>query len=326
MTDSYLFRLLCLSMASFFLVHLALGATLSLLAPAAIRLSERLRPQLAARLLLLLRLAPTGLSLLMIAGLLAPSYLWLEPRTTTEPIGWVCLAAAALGVAVWSLSITRALRAVGRSLRHIRHCQRTARKIHLRGETAPVWLMEDPAPLVMLAGVLRSRLLISRKVVSALSADQLSAVLQHERAHSRSRDNFKRLLVVLAPGILPFSSGFSRLEQAWARVAEWAADDSAAAGDSCRSLTLAAALVSVARLGAVPPPPVLVTSLMPNGIDLSARVDRLLHFVPATAKPGRVAKLLSGGAGVLLGASVIALMAQPVTLHAAHEFLEELIR
>jgi hypothetical protein len=65
---------------------------------------------------------------------------------------------------------------------------------------------------------------------------------------------------------------------------------------------------------------------MPNGIDLSARVDRLLHFVPATAKPGRVAKLLSGGAGVLLGASVIALMAQPVTLHAAHEFLEELIR
>jgi hypothetical protein len=64
---------------------------------------------------------------------------------------------------------------------------------------------------------------------------------------------------------------------------------------------------------------------MAKGIDLSARVDRLLHFVPATAKPGGVAKLLSGG-GVLLGACVITLMAQPVTLRAAHEFLEELIR
>src|ERR1017187_9016472 len=71
MTGSYLFRLLCLSMASFFLVHLALAAALSLLGPAAIRLSERFRPQLAVRLLLLLRLAPTGLSLLMVAGLLA---------------------------------------------------------------------------------------------------------------------------------------------------------------------------------------------------------------------------------------------------------------
>jgi hypothetical protein len=301
-------------MASFFLVDLALGAVLFLLAPGAIRLSERLRPQLAARLLLLLRLAPAGLSLLMVAGLLAPSYLWLEPRAATEPIGWVCLAAAALGVAVWSLSITRALRAAGRSLRHIRHCQRTARKTCLG------------APLVMLAGVLRSRLVISRKVVSALSAEQLAAVLRHERAHSRSRDNFKRLLVLLAPGVLPFFRGFSGLEQAWARVAEWAADDFAAAGDSHRSLTLAAALVRVARLGAVPPPPVLVTSLMANGIDLSARVDRLLHFVPAAAKPGRIARLLSGGAGVLLGACVITLMAQPVTLRAAHEFLEALIR
>ena len=326
MTGSYLFRLLCLSMASFFLVHLALGSALSLLAPAAIRLSERLRPQLAARWLLLLRLAPTGLSLLMVAGLLAPSYLWLEPRATTEPIGWVCLAAAALGAAVWSLSITRALRAAGRSLRHNRRCQRVARKTYLRGEAAPVWVMEAAAPLVMLAGVLRSRVVISRKVMSALSADQLAAVLRHERAHRRSRDNFKRLLILLAPGILPLFRGFSGVEQAWARVAEWAADDFAVAGDSHRSLTLAAALVRVARLGAVPATPVMVTSLMPSGIDLSARVDRLLHFVPSTAKPGRAARLLSGVAGVLMGASVIALIARPVTLHAAHEFLETLIR
>jgi Zn-dependent protease with chaperone function len=325
MTGSYLLRLLCLSMASFFLVHLALGAALSLLAPAAIRLLERFRPQLAARLLLLLRLAPASLSLLIVAGVLAPSYLWLEPRTTTEPIGWICLAAAALGLSVLSLSSVRALRAAGRSFRHVRYCQRAGHKTYLRGETAPVCLMEDPAPVVMLAGVLRSRLVISRKVVTALSADQLAAVLRHERAHSRSHDNLKRLLVLLTPGMFPFFRGFGRLDQAWARVAEWAADDFAVAGDSHRSLTLAATLVRVARLGAVPPPPTLATCLMSNAMDLSARVDRLLHFVPAT-ESSSLARLFSGGASVLLGASVIVLMAQPVTLHAAHEFLEALIR
>jgi hypothetical protein len=125
--------------------------------------------------------------------------------------------------------------------------------------------------------------------------------------------------------MLPFFRGFNRLEQAWARVAEWAADDLAVAGDSHRSLTLAAALVRVARLGAVPPPPALVTPLMPTSVDLSARVDRLLHFVPS-ANPGPFVRLLSGAAGVLLGVSVIALMVRPVTLYAAHEFLEELIR
>jgi hypothetical protein len=89
----------------------------------------------------------------------------------------------------------------------------------------------------------------------------------------------------MAPGILPFFHGFSRLEQAWARVTEWAADDFAVAGDTHRSLTLAAALVRVARLGKVPAPPVLVTSLMPNGVDLSARVDRLLTSSPPHPNP-----------------------------------------
>jgi Zn-dependent protease with chaperone function len=325
MTGSYLLRLFCLCLASFFLVHLALGAVLALFAPAAIRFCEGLRPQAGARLLFLLRLAPSGFSLLIVAGSLAPSYLLLEPQGTTEPIGWVCLVAAALGAAVWSISIARAIRAAGRSIRHIRNCQLTARKTFLRGESQPVWLMDDPAPLVMLGGVLRSRVLISRKVVSALSAAQLAAVLQHERAHSRSHDNFKRLMVLLSPGILPFVRGLSRLDQAWARVAEWAADDFAVAGDTRRSLTLAAALVRVARLGTIPTPPALVTSLMPNTLDLSARVDRLLHFVPA-AKTSRVAKLLSATGGIAAGISVVALMAQPVTLSAAHEFLEQLIR
>jgi len=76
--------------------------------------------------------------------------------------------------------------------------------MRLPGERMAAWVVDGPAPCVMLAGVLRPRLVISRGVVAALSAEQLSAAIRHERAHGISRDNLKRLLVLLAPGILPF--------------------------------------------------------------------------------------------------------------------------
>jgi beta-lactamase regulating signal transducer with metallopeptidase domain len=165
---------------------------------------------------------------------------------------------------------------------------------------------------------------ISRGVVAALSTEQLSAVVRHERAHGASRDNLKRLLLLLAPGILPFASGFRNLERAWAKISEWAADDRAAAGKTRRSLSLAAALVRVARLGSAAP--ALATSLMADGADLSERVDRLLRPVRRTARRGHREPILTASAGLLLTGALIAVMAHPVTLHSAHECLEFLIQ
>jgi beta-lactamase regulating signal transducer with metallopeptidase domain len=169
-------------------------------------------------------------------------------------------------------------------------------------------------------------MVISTDVVSALSAEELSAVVRHEQAHGISHDNLKRLLVLLAPGILPFAHGLRDLERAWAKLAEWAADDRAAAGKTRRSLTLAAALVRVARLGATEAPPALATSLMADGADLSERVDRLLRPVRRKAGQAQREPILMATAALLVAGALIAVIANPVTLHSAHECLEFLIQ
>jgi Zn-dependent protease with chaperone function len=322
----YLARLVCLCLAAFFLVHAALGLLVSALAPWAVRFASRMAPVSGARVLLLLRLFPAGFALFVVAGLCTPSYLWLEPKSAPEPMGLVCLAAALMGLAIWGTSMGRATRAMARSARYLRRCRVASREMRLPGERMAAWVIDGAAPCVMLAGVLRPRLVISRNVVAALSAEQLSAAIRHERAHGISRDNLKRLLVLLAPGMLPFVPGFRNLERAWARIAEWAADDRAAAGKTRRSLSLAAALVRVARLGSAPAAPALATSLMADESDLSERVDRLLRPARRIARRGPREPVLAASAGLLLGGALIAVMAHPATLYSAHEFLEFLIR
>ena len=322
----YLARLLCLCLAAFFLVHAALGLPVWALTPWAVRYSSRILPVHGARVLLGLRLFPAAVALFVVAGLCTPSYLWLEPKGAPEPTGPACLAAALMGLAICGLSLARAARAVARSQRHIRQCRIRSREMRLPGERAAAWVVDGSAPCVMLAGVLRSRLVISRNVVAALSPEQLSAVIRHERAHGSSRDNFKRLLVLLAPGILPFAASFRELERAWAKLSEWTADDRAAAGKARRSLSLAAALVRVARLGSAVSTPVLATSLMADGADLSERVDRLLRPARRTARRGHREPVLTVSAGLLLTGALVAVMVHPVTLYSAHECLEFLIQ
>jgi len=319
MTIPYSLRLVCLCLAAFFLVHAAVAAVVRLVAPAALRIAGRMRPRLAARFLLALRLAPAALAAFAVAGLCAPSYLWLEPAATSEEVGLVCLLAALFGAALTMESLVRALRAVARSGRYWRECRRTAVKTRIG--RAPVWIVPRSAPFFVLAGIWRSRLVVSQAVVDALPEEQLAAAVRHEQAHRESRDNLKRLLVLLAPGMLPGVRGLSALERAWARRAEWAADDRAVAGDSRASLTLAEALVRVARLGAAPPLTPLTTSLMADGHDLAERVERLLH--PA-ANPGRDLPLpVMGTAAALCGTALVALL-QPSVLYSVHGLLERL--
>jgi beta-lactamase regulating signal transducer with metallopeptidase domain len=326
MNLAYVARLVCLCLAAFFLVHAALGLVVWASARWAVRIASRMAPVYGARLLLALRLFPAAFALFVVAGLCTPSYLYLEPKGEPEDIGLACMAAALLGLAVWGRSLARGARAVTRSVRHIRQCREQSREMRLRGERMAAWVIDGDAPCVMLTGLFRPRVVISRNVVDALSAEQLSAVIRHERAHGASRDNLKRLLVLLAPGILPLGSGFRNLERAWAKIAEWAADDLAAAGKTRRSLSLAAALVRVARLGSAASAPALATSLMADGADLSERVDRLLRPIHRTARQRDREPILMASAGLLLTGALIAMMAHPVTLHSAHECLEFLIQ
>jgi Zn-dependent protease with chaperone function len=321
MTIPYALRLVCACLAAFAALSAGIGLLVSLLAPAAIRIAEKMRAESAARFVLGLRLLPTGMAVLVVAGLCVPSYVRFEQRVEVEEVGIVCLGLATLALAFWAWSFVRAVRALAGSLGYLRQCDQKRCPAVLAENDAAVWVVEGSKPLLALAGLMRPRLVVSQSVMNALSPEQLAVAFGHERAHARSRDNLKRLLVILAPGIIP---GFGMLERAWARFAEWAADDRAVAGDPQRSLSLAAALVRVARMGTGQRPPALLNAFLADAGDLEARVERLLK-----APGGRSGALREWhvvlAAQVLVAGSIAAAMFRPAALAFVHGLLERLM-
>ena len=312
MTPSYLGRLGLLASASFFLVQIIVAALIALIAPAAVRRAGTMRPQRAARLLLTLRLLPAAFSVLVVAALCVPSYLRFEPRVGEEEVGVACLAAALFGALLCAAAISRTLRALLRSSLYVRQCG--GRESFVEGER--VWIVKQSAGLA-LAGILNPRLLISEAAMRELSSDQLAISLRHERAHRASRDNLKRLLMLLAPSIFP---GLRLLDQAWAKFAEWAADDHATAGDENHAAALAAALVSIARLQAGVRMPPLVVSLVDADEDLSQRVDRLLDAAPTPESKTPAGRIAFIAAALILSVSI-----NPSSLCLVHSLLERLL-
>lgn len=326
MSVSYLVRLVCLCLAAFFLVNAALSAAARAAAPAAIRVAETMRPRVATRWLLTLRLLPLSASLFVVLGLCLPSYLWWEPVDSGERIGLACLAAAGLGLWLWGAALCRVARSMALSVADLRRWRRLGSDVRTPETRLPILLMESEEPLLAQAGLLRPRIVISRGVLSALSEEQLAAALRHEGEHWTSRDNLKRLLLLLAPDIVPFARTQAVVDRAWSRLSEWAADDYAVEGDSGRSLTLASALVRMARMGHARPLAPLMASLVGEDEELTRRVDRLLHGGSAAQPRKRRLRQLLAGAALATTAALVALLLQPATFYAVHRLLEHLIR
>jgi hypothetical protein len=321
----YLLRLLCLCLASFFVLNAAAGLLVRISSPVAIRFAKSKAPRAAARFLLALRMIPFALATLFVLALCVPSYLWLEPAATSERVGLLSATLGFFGAATCLLSLRRTAQSLFASLRHNRLCRLAGQATRIPGNSSPLFVVEVEAPLLAFSGLLRPRLLISRSVLRVLPTEELDAALRHEHAHRASRDNFKRLLLLFAPDIFPFARPLRILESSWARFAEWAADDQAAAGDSRRALSLAAALVHVARMGSAPHLPFLSTSLLASDRDLSARVDRLLHAAPIAPPQTPKFQFLLRTAGFLLAGCLAALLLAPTTLPFVHELLELLL-
>ena len=314
MTSSYALRLVCLSLAVLFLVHLAVGLAVAMWAPAVERRAERWRAAAAARMILALRLLPAAMALFVVFAICIPSYLRLEPEAMEEEIGFACLGLAVLGAVTWALSIARTAGAVIRSILYVRRSRRRASETNIC--ESRVWITDGAERTLALAGIFHPRLIVSRELVEALPSDQLAAALRHESAHADAWDNFKRLVVMLTPN-LPLQG---RLNRAWARFTEWSADDRASEGDPNRPVSLAAALVSVARMGPASVPP-LATALMANAGDLQIRVERLLRE-DAEIQPVPPALI----AGCLLTAGgLLSLVLHPSTLSVAYQMLERLV-
>ena len=322
----YILRLVCLCFASFFLIYAALSLAAWIVGPSAIRLGESLKPRFAARLLFVLRLSPLAVAAFIVSALCVPSYLWLEPDANAERVGLACCFAALLGAALWTISLARVLRAIFVSLRYRCRCEREGDGTPVSNQQTPLLVVDTEDAVLALAGVIRPRVVVSRGVLQALLPHQLDAALEHERAHQFSRDNLKRFLLLLAPSIYPLSRGFAAVDRSWARFTEWAADDRAAAGDSQRSLSLAEALVRVARMGPSSRASLFVSCLIEDGRDLFIRVDRLLGLeAPAENGPRKIRALFVGVSLVISGLAVAAMM-RPATLYSVHRLLEHLVR
>jgi hypothetical protein len=323
---NYALRLWCLCLASFFLVNAAVGLTTALLSRAAVRMAETMRPRSAARFLFAARMLACALGAGAVLGLCVPSYLWLEPQASSERVGWACLTLALVGAAAWFGSLARAAWALAASVRLNRRWLRAGSETFLPGASGRVVMVKKGAPLVALVGVFRPRLVVSEAVIGSLSAEQLDLAWQHENAHGLSRDNLKRLFLLLAPAPIPFLGGGASLERCWAKFSEWAADDEAVRGDSQRALALAAALLRVARMGTAPRLSFLHTSLSAGDHDLSARVERLLTLRPPAAKPLSRARCLAFGASLGTAAGITVFLAWPATLSSVHRLLELFLR
>ncbi len=321
----YLLRLLVLCGASYFLIHTAFAGLAWLAARKAMRLAGQMRPRTSADFLLALRVMPLALTLLVLIGLCIPSYLWLEPGAGAEEVGLACVLMACLGLLSWAISIQRVIVALRGTARYVRRCQHDGHQATLPGDLSPVLVLDEELPVLAIAGVVRSQVVVSRRVVRGLSAEQMDAAFRHERAHQVSRDNFKRLLILMAPDVLPFVSGFASMERCWAKFTEWAADDRAAGGDSHRALSLASALVAVARMSSKPRLPWLVSSLVAEDRDLSERVDRLLQAQAAPEKSLRSMLPWLSGAGIVVLGWLAVLLVWPASLALVHDLLERLV-
>jgi len=322
MIAHYVWRLLCLSLATFVLVNAAAGLATAFASRAAIRMAETMQPRSAACFLFALRALPFALGTATVLVLCVPSYLWLEPQASTERIGWACLTLALLWAAGWASSITRVARALGDSVRIGRTWLRTGCESLLPGELSRALIVESDRPLLVLAGVFRPGLVVSRTMLQSLSTEELHLALEHENAHRTSRDNLKRLALLLMPAPIPFFRGFAALQHSWAQFSEWAADDEAVRGDSRRALSLAGALLRVARMGASPRISFLHTSLCAGDHDLSARVERLLCVDALPAKLRFRGRALAIGSGLGMAVGIGFLLAWPATLSSVHRLLE----
>ncbi len=322
----YYLRLLCLCFATFFVVHALSWLAVRSLAGAAVRLAESMRPRLASKLLFGLRMSPSALTLFIVVGFCIPSYVWLEPDISGERVGISCLLTALLGAAVWLVALLRGFSSVALTARYMRGCQKNGVTTTVGLDSARAVVLNDDAPLMAVAGVVHPYLVVSQSVMNALSDEQKEAAFRHETAHRISRDNLKKFLFLLAPDILPFMSGLSKLERGWSRFTEWAADDQAVDGDPQRALSLASALVKVAKMGVHPAPSYLLSSLVDDDRELATRVDRLLREPAYAEKPLEPIVAFARNAALLIAGVAATVLLWPGSLGGVHQLLEHLVQ
>lgn len=228
------------------------------------------------------RLAPVTIGGIA-ATIASAAFVRFEPRDTTETPGLLLglAGAIALGMAMnASVRIARAIRAATRCSRLLRLGGTRA----ISADGTSFWVLDTDYPVAAVTGIVRSRLLLSTRVLRECTSGELDAIISHERAHVRRRDNLVRAAMLCLPDPLRFTAAGREMEAAWASAAEEAADDAAAGVTEERRALLAAALVRVAKMANSPMPEWMPGLAFYQGNNLETRVCRLL--TPARCSSG----------------------------------------
>jgi Zn-dependent protease with chaperone function len=133
-------------------------------------------------------------------------------------------------------------------------------------------VLDHPDAVAYCLPGLRSRVVLSAGVLTLLDADELAAVLAHERAHLAERHDLVVLPFVAWGAALPFVRGVRRAQAAVAGLVEMVADDRARAVADPAALAAA-----IARLGYAGAPR---GALSATGSAVLTRVARLLDPPP----------------------------------------------
>jgi Zn-dependent protease with chaperone function len=271
-----------------------------------------------------LRLLPLVVSLLFVLLIFGSAFVRFEPGEAVEAPGFGLVVMAATSAILIGRAACRAIAGWHRAASQARRWMKNSDDLPCGERSISIRAVRGARPVVSLVGLWRPRLFVSRTIAEALTPDELEAIVLHEVWHRSAWDNLKRLAVLAAPDALHVFGAGTALESRWMSAAELEADRGAARGDSERGLSLASALVKVARLMPdVRPLPAPVSNLY-NGGPLAERVGRLVNSCGES--PDHPALPWLGLAVTLLAGCAPAFLPVLPTVHRATEFLVNLVR
>jgi len=311
-------RGIAVSFSVFVMVYCALSLAVCLVWRSFLLHAQHHPVRRIADLLFALRIFPIVSAAVITAAFTVPSFLLLEPRAIREPIGEIPLVLGLCGAALGIFGFLNAALAMRRASRAISGWTRNAQPI-AASAPVPVLRIVRPVPAMIAAGIARPRVLLSGAAEALLSANELQAALNHEVAHVRRLDNFKKLLLrfVAFPGM-------SALEAAWLEATEMAADD-AAVSSAGEALDLAAALIKLSKLPAERPADLTAALLHSPAATVNARVERLLAWSDARLVPPLRYSSWYGATAALATVAVFAVTYGQLLVH-VHMATEWLVR
>jgi hypothetical protein len=273
-------RTLCFALVSGAALQLALEFLLWCLTPSLAAMDIRGSVRRVERRLLARTLSARLLPWIVALGLLVPAYLRGEDNAAPERVGWLCILSAVAVLAWLGLTLTRAAMLSVRVGRLCRSCCSTGRVI----EGYPVLEHGESRSLMAVAGMLRSRLVVSSNLLSADGQGDagLTVAFRHEAAHAAHRDNLKLFLLAILPSPQIATAASPSLQDNWRLAAELAADEESTQGDARLSLRLAEVLVTLARVGH-PVASAGMATLLASSCHLEVRVRRLVGRATASS-------------------------------------------